>query len=81
MKREPSVWGYELTTLSLGDIHKYRDLALQVGGWKQILKKKKTVSKSKVVKTGSILAGTYKEGCGSKSAVLKQSFGLCNILN
>jgi hypothetical protein len=39
-----------------------------------MLYKKITVAKSKEVKTGCILAESFKEGCGSKRAVLPMMY-------
>jgi hypothetical protein len=56
-------WGTNTETGSsrLGVVYKTDDLAL---------KKKITAVKSKEVKSGSDLAESYKEGCGSKRPVL-----------
>jgi hypothetical protein len=71
--REPSAWAYNGAILSLSDMYagtwfcrlrivcKVDDVALL---------KKNIVAKSKDVKTGSNMAESCKEGCGSKRAAL-----------
>jgi hypothetical protein len=70
---EPSAWGYNWDTLLLGNINTGTSSSRLGVGRKAdtvLYVKKDIVAKFKEVKTGSNLAESFKEACGSKRAAL-----------